>query len=90
MASTAVSAGLFTGVAADGAIKARFGKRVRQLRLARGWSQERLAERADISTPYLSGVERGHRNPTLVKLVKIARALDCGVGELFVEHETTD
>jgi len=57
------------------------------LRLARGWSQEWLAERADVSTPYLSGVERGHRNPTLMKIVKIAGALGCPVSELFADGD---
>ena len=57
------------------------------MRLARGWSQEWLAERADVSTPYLSGVERGHRNPTLMKIVKIAGALGCPVSELFADGD---
>jgi transcriptional regulator with XRE-family HTH domain len=55
--------------------KSRFGKKVRQLRLAKGWTQEELAERTGLHATYVGGVERGERNLGLDNLLKIARAL---------------
>jgi transcriptional regulator with XRE-family HTH domain len=52
-----------------------FGKRVRELRLARGLSQEKLAEIADLHRNYVGGVERGERNVSLVNIVKLAHGL---------------
>lgn len=51
------------------------GKRVRQLRLRRGLSQEKLAELADLHRNYVGGVERGERNVALLNIVAIAHAL---------------
>jgi transcriptional regulator with XRE-family HTH domain len=53
-----------------------FGRRVRQLRLERGFSQEKLAELADLHRNYVGGVERGERNVSLVNIVKLARGLN--------------
>lgn len=56
--------------------RSRFGQRVRELRLAKGWTQEELAERTGLHPTYIGGVERGERNLGLDNLLKIARALD--------------
>ena len=56
-------------------IRKRFGARVRELRLARGLSQEALAHEADLDRTYIGGVERGERNISLVNISKIADAL---------------
>ena len=61
-----------------------FGAHVRSLRLARGLSQEEVAHSAGIHVTYLSGIERGKRNPSLKNLRKLAGALGVGVGELFL------
>jgi transcriptional regulator with XRE-family HTH domain len=53
-----------------------FGRRVRELRLARQLSQEELAELADLHRNYVGGVERGERNVSLVNIVKLAHGLD--------------
>ena len=51
------------------------GQRIKELRKARGLSQESLAERASISAKYLSDLERGKRNPTFSTAEKIAEGL---------------
>lgn len=56
-------------------LRAKFGARVRTLRLALGLSQEQLAERAELHWVYISGVERGVRNPGLNSIGQIARGL---------------
>jgi transcriptional regulator with XRE-family HTH domain len=51
------------------------GENVRRLRLAKGWSQEALAFEADLDRTYISGVERGVRNPTVLVLSQLGAAL---------------
>jgi transcriptional regulator with XRE-family HTH domain len=52
-----------------------FGRTVRRLRIQRHLSQEQLAEAARISRNYVSDIERGTRNPSLVAIIALARAL---------------
>jgi transcriptional regulator with XRE-family HTH domain len=61
----------------------RFGKRVRQLRLKQGWTQEQLAERTGRHWTYIGGVERGERNATLAVIGDIAHALGVEIRDLF-------
>lgn len=51
------------------------GRNVRQLRQARGLSQEELAFEAGLDRTYVSGIERGVRNPTVTIIGKLARGL---------------
>ncbi len=60
-----------------------FGKRLRELRLQKGYSQEKLAEFARMHRNYIGMVERGERNITLLNIKKIARALNIETKELF-------
>jgi transcriptional regulator with XRE-family HTH domain len=58
------------------------GARIRQMRQARGLSQEQLALEAGLDRSYVGGVERGERNISFVSLCRIARALKADVGAL--------
>lgn len=60
-----------------------FGARVRELRGARGLSQEAFALAACINRTYVGDVERGQRNVSLENIAKIAKALDVSLAELF-------
>ncbi|MCR6643837.1 MAG: helix-turn-helix transcriptional regulator [Terricaulis sp.] len=50
-------------------------KNLVRLRDERGWSQEELADQAGLHRTYVSGIERRVRNPTVLVLERIARAL---------------
>jgi transcriptional regulator with XRE-family HTH domain len=52
------------------------GRNVRRIRREKGLSQEQLAERSGFSQQYISGLESGHRNPTIVSLYELAQALE--------------
>lgn len=60
-----------------------FGRQLRKLRLKNKFSQEQLAEIADLHRNYVGGVERGERNVSLVSIVKLARALNVRSGQLL-------
>lgn len=60
-----------------------FGKRLAQIRKERGYTQERLAEKADISSLSLSFIEQGRRWPRIATLHKIAICLDVSIDDLF-------
>jgi transcriptional regulator with XRE-family HTH domain len=59
------------------------GREVREARLSRGYSQERLAELAGIHRNYVGLIERGERNVRLGIVVEVAEALDMSLAELF-------
>lgn len=52
-----------------------FGERLRAHRLSLGWSQMRLAEEAGLHFTYVSSVERGERNISLLNILRLAAAL---------------
>lgn len=56
-------------------IRRQLGRNVRRLRRERGWSQEELAFEAGLHRTYISGVERGVRNPTVLIVHELAQAL---------------
>lgn len=58
------------------------GERIRAKRKALGWTQEHLADRAEIDRSYIGGVERGERNITFSVLCQICAALNCDVASL--------
>lgn len=59
------------------------GARVRRLREAKSWTQEVLAERADLDRSYIAGIEAGLRNPSVKAAAKLARGLGVSLSELF-------
>ena len=59
------------------------GARIRELRMERRLSQERLAELMAANVTYLSAVERGKENPTLDFMIKVADALEADLADLF-------
>ena len=61
----------------------QLGMRIRYLRKQKGLSQEDLALEACINKNYLSDLERGTRNPTVIILEKIAEALGVDLATLF-------
>ena len=64
-------------------INKQLGARIRYLRTQKNLTIEDLALEAEINRNYLSDLERGTRNPTVVVLNKIAKALDINLSTLF-------
>ena len=60
-----------------------FGIAVRQLREARGWSQEELSGHADLNRSYVGEIERGRAIASIVTAEKLAAALELQVPTLF-------
>jgi len=65
-----------------------FGSYLRSLRTKAGLSQEELADRAGIHVTYLSGVERGLRNPSIRNVRRLAQAMGIQTRELFSFEES--
>jgi len=65
-----------------------FGKHLRSLRTRAELSQEELADRAGIHVTYLSGVERGLRNPSIRNVRRLAQAMGVPTRELFSFEES--
>jgi len=66
---------------------AALGRAIRRLRRERGVTIEALAFDADLHPTYLSGIERGVRNPTWTKLTALAQALNITMPEMTNEAE---
>jgi len=64
-------------------IKHVFGDNLRRIRTEKNISQENLAFLSGMDRTYVSGIERGRRNVSLVNISKIASALDIEIKELF-------
>lgn len=60
-----------------------FGKRLRELRKAHGYSQEGFALTVELDRTYIGGIERGERNPGLKTILRIAEALNVPPSDLF-------
>jgi transcriptional regulator with XRE-family HTH domain len=69
------------------ALRKAFGQAVRAVRLERGLSQERLAAIAGVDRTYISGLERGVRNPALSTQQRVAEALGVRLADLLAAAE---
>ena len=64
-----------------------FGRIVKQVREERGWSQEVLADRANLNRSYVGEVERGSAMPSLSTVAKLATALEVSTSGLLARCE---
>ena len=71
------------GLAAGMDIRKRVGRNVRRIRREKNWSQEELSFQSDLHQTYISGIENGARNPTVVVIQKLADALGVPPAKLF-------
>lgn len=70
-------------------IRKQVGLNVQRIRRTRGWSQEELAFESGLHRTYISGIERGARNPTVTVLKELADALGVPPGALM-DHPSAD
>ena len=63
----------------------QFASRLREMRMAKGLSQEALADEAGLHRTYVGSVERGERNISLVNVERLAKALGLSVCELLFD-----
>ena len=64
-------------------IKHLLGANIRLVREAKGWSQDKLADESGLHRTYISGIERGVRNPTITIVQQVASALGVSVADLL-------
>jgi transcriptional regulator with XRE-family HTH domain len=61
----------------------KLGNCIRELRKAKGFSQESFADEVGVDRTYMGGIERGERNIAAINIIRIAKTLKVEVGELF-------
>jgi len=64
-------------------IQKKFGEKLKEIRTQKGLSQEKLAFKSGLHRTYISDIERGARNVSLVNIEKIAKALGISNSELL-------
>jgi transcriptional regulator with XRE-family HTH domain len=65
------------------AIQSKIGRRLKEVRAARNFTQEALARRTKLSLGYVARLEQGHHDPPLSTLAKLAKALKIRLSELL-------
>ncbi|ONN48690.1 DNA-binding protein [Acinetobacter genomosp. 33YU] len=70
-------------------INIRIAHRIRELRLARGYTLEMLATRCQVSRSAISLIERGETSPTAVVLEKLANGLDVPLTQIFINETSS-
>jgi transcriptional regulator with XRE-family HTH domain len=63
-------------------VRIKFGAKIKALRIAKGYSQEKLAELADLDRTYIPGIESGKRNVSIIVIEKIAKAFQLTISDL--------
>lgn len=64
-------------------VRIKFGAKIKALRISKGYSQEKLAELADLDrTTYIPGIESGKRNVSIIVIEKIAKAFQLSISDL--------
>lgn len=63
------------------------GKRIRELRLKKGFSQESFADHCGLHRTYMGGIERGERNLTIQTVSTVAKGLDLSMSQLLADIE---
>jgi transcriptional regulator with XRE-family HTH domain len=63
------------------------GKRIRELRLKKGFSQESFADHCGLHRTYMGGIERGERNLTIQTVATVAKGLDLAMSDLLEDIE---
>ncbi|MBU0654002.1 MAG: helix-turn-helix domain-containing protein [Gammaproteobacteria bacterium] len=71
----------------DSQLLSFFGSQVQRIRIQQGFSQEKLAELSNLDRTYISSVERGQRNVSLINIYKLMTVLKCPPHELFPNQE---
>lgn len=66
-------------------VEQKIGRQIQKMRKEKGYTQQQFAEIVDLSTNYLSDIERGKSFPRADKLVAIINALECSADELFAD-----
>lgn len=64
-------------------VRVRFGSKLREVRLVKGISQEKLADLAGLHRTYVSSVELGKRNVSLINIERLAAALGVPMADLM-------
>ncbi len=64
-----------------------FGLLIRMKRFELNMTQEELSEKSNMHPTYLGSIERGQRNPTLEKIISLAKALNCSAKDLMPEMD---
>lgn len=64
-------------------IKEKIGKRLRELRISNGLSQEKFAFECELDRTYIASIEQGRRNVSIANIEKIVKAFDMSVSEFF-------
>jgi transcriptional regulator with XRE-family HTH domain len=75
---------------AESCLKTNLGLTIKHEREVLGISQGELAKRSGLHRTYVSGLERGARNPSIDSVEKIAQALRISVAKLFQDHAGND
>jgi transcriptional regulator with XRE-family HTH domain len=69
-------------------VRRRVGLNLKRFREERGFSQEAFADHCGLHRTYISGIERGVRNPTVLIVEKIAKALKVSAADLLQDIKT--